>query len=38
MHSAIALPSMIAGHRWHLACEFSNMIEQSNGTNSSGQQ
>lgn len=35
---AIALPSMIAGHRWHLACEFSNMIEQSNGTNSSGQQ
>jgi len=35
---AIALPSMIAGHKWHLACEFSNMIEQSNSPNSSGQQ
>ena len=23
------LPSMVSGHRWHLACEFSNWIEES---------
>lgn len=26
---ALTPPQLIAGHRWHLACEFSNMIERS---------
>jgi len=24
----VMLPNLVAGHRWHLACEFSNMIER----------
>jgi hypothetical protein len=26
---ALTPPQLVAGHRWHLACEFSNMIERS---------